>query len=194
MKKQNITLKMGLYLPLPTELIYLIISMVDNIDIRRYFNIYNKIDLTKYKFLNKILPKNCYYKWKKNEIQFNPFVKHIKSGEQLSLSLKEWFIGGSAFNIDNINKILGNYYEYNIVLEVPNHIEGEYRQNYGGPNDMMEINITQFEKCVFYDIGIYKLKKKNDEKNIENQHWFHLGNFDKNEYFTDYIEYKYARE
>ena len=188
MNKQDITCStLLLEIPLPEELIYLIISMVDNIEIRRYFNVYNKIDLNSYQFLNKILPTNFYYKWKKKDTQFNPFVKHIKSGEQFQLTYaNSLVVGNTVFNEP--------YKEYNIVLEVPNHIEGEYRQNYGGSNDMMEINITQFEKCIFYDVGIYKLKKKTGEKNIENQHWFHLGDFDKNEYFTDYIEFKYTRE
>ena len=66
MNKQKITCTtLLLEIPLPEELIYLIISMVDNIEIRRYFNVYNKIDLTRYQFLNKILPTNFYYKWKK---------------------------------------------------------------------------------------------------------------------------------
>ena len=34
---------------LPDELKILIISMVDDVDIRRYFGVYNKIDIRKYR-------------------------------------------------------------------------------------------------------------------------------------------------
>ena len=43
-----------------------IISMVDDIDVRRSFGIYNKININKYRFLDKIIPKKIYYKWRQD--------------------------------------------------------------------------------------------------------------------------------
>ena len=164
--------------------------MVDNIEIRRYFNVYNKIDLTRYQFLNKILPTNFYYKWKKKDTQFNPFVKHIKSGEQYQHTYtNSLVVGDTVLNVENIS--VEPYKEYNIVLEVPNHIEGEYRQNNGGGCDMMEIDISEFNESVVYEIGIWKVKKKTGENMKENKNMYHMGSLSTKEYFTDFVEYSY---
>ena len=41
---------------LPPEIKEKIIGYVDNIDIRRYFRVYNKIDISRYRFMDYVLP------------------------------------------------------------------------------------------------------------------------------------------
>ena len=46
---------------LPAEIIEKIISMIDDVDIRRYFGVYNKIDIRKYRMLETLIPEKIYY-------------------------------------------------------------------------------------------------------------------------------------
>ena len=63
---------------LPKEIVLKIISMVDDIDLRRSFGIYYKINMDNFKFLNKIIPKRIYYKWEEDvNLNFNPQLTPI---------------------------------------------------------------------------------------------------------------------
>ena len=49
---------------LPQDIIKIIINYVDDIDIRRHFNIYRKINLDNFKILNSVMRKRVCKTWK----------------------------------------------------------------------------------------------------------------------------------
>lgn len=195
---------------LPIEIREKIISMVDDIDIRRYFRVYNKIDITKYKILEKIFPTRIYAKWAcrssncdglasgichihKHPYNFNPIINPI--AEKYSTNPIETIHYNSMKDkmetILRSHKTIGPYKHYHFIYDLPNHIEGEYRENNGGGCDMMEIDISEFNESVVYEIGIWKVKKKTGENMKENKNMYHMGSLSTKEYFTDFVEYSY---
>ena len=191
---------------LPIDLIERIISLVEDIDIRRYFGVYNKIDITKYKFLEKIFPTKIYYNWccldtcpencDIHEVpkNFNPVLTPIIKNVSTNIASR-WIIENHKLKLINRNnKTKGHYKCYKIRYELPNHIEGDYRKYQGGGADIMEIEIYVYDKCVTYDLGIWKIKKKTGQKELENKNMYNMGNLDTNIYYTDYLEWSYDLE
>ena len=89
------------------------------------------------------------------------------------------------------DKTIGPYKHYHFIYDLQNHIEGEYRENNGGGYDMMDIDISEFNESVVYEIGIWKVKKKTGEKMKETKNMYHIGKLSTEEYFTDDIQYSY---
>ena len=140
---------------LPPEIIEKIISMVDDIDIRRSFGVYNKIDKSKYTFIDYVLPIKT----------FNDSYYIDENGEK---------------NCD-----------FTYIL--PN-IEQRPLNNFSNleiPNDFVCVSAYECNNKIYYEIAIWKLKKRtglNSKVNWQMQ--LELGSM-ANTHYWERIHYKY---
>jgi len=150
--------------------------------------------------LEKIFPIKIFYRWKGDVAEdFNPVLTQIDEGGNDSHSYKpflKWIVedGGKIRTIQRSDKTVGIFKKYEIRYNLPNFIEDDFRKENGGGYDMMDIEIFVFNECVAYDIGIWKIKKKTGEKEIENKNIYHMGKLDTDTYFTDYLQWSYDKE
>ena len=179
---------------LPVEIKEKIISMVDDIDIRRYFGVYSKLDKSRYKILNKLFPIEIFYRWKIDKPEgFNPVINPINTGIREIPLVYNVYLDGKWQDYE-YKKAIGNYNTYEIRYNLQNHLDGKYREDNGWGKDIMDINIIVYDNVVIYDIGIYKIKKKTGNRAIEDKNIYYIGKMDKNLYYADYIDYRYVRE
>ena len=123
---------------LPVEIKEKIIGMVDDIDIRRSHGVYNKIDKTRYRMLERIFPIKVFYRWKGDVAEdFNPVLTPIDEGGDDSHSYKpflKWIVedGGKIRTVQRSDKTVGIFKRYEIRYNLPNFIEDDFRKENGG--------------------------------------------------------------
>ena len=164
---------------LPDEIIEKIISMVDDVDIRRYFGVYNKIDIGKYKLLEKLIPSKIFYQWSCKEdcpedcerheypYEHNPIINPIVSNHYSSFTAKVWKMVNNKWKLlDRSPKTVGKYNVYDIKYNLPNIIEGDVRLGFVPLSDIAHLVIHIYNDCVSYEIEFWKVKKRcGDQKN-----------------------------
>ena len=157
---------------LPKEIVLKIISMVDDIDLRRSFGIYYKINMDNFKFLNKIIPKRIYYKWEEDvNLNFNPQLTPIYESHPDHNDEK-------------------TYQVFDIRYEFPNFLEEEERRIKCSEKDIMDIRVKLYSDKVDIYSGIYKIKKKEGFKEKERFNFYYKGDLNNN-YYWDWIDIKY---
>ena len=124
---------------LPPEIKEKIIGYVDNIDIRRYFRVYNKIDKSRYRFVDYVLPikifNDVYYiddNGEKN-CDFTYILPNIVQRPLDNFS-------------DQISQPILNPQFHHLHLEIP--------------NDFVCVSEYECNNKIYYEIAIWRLKKR----------------------------------
>lgn len=161
---------------LPPEIKEKIISMVDDVDIRRYFGVYNKIDKSRYRFIDYVLP-----------------IKTL-NGEPAPPTVDAYgSFGGPAFSIDHNGD---KYCNFTYIL--PNIVQRplDNFSNLEIPNDFVcvsEYECTTLDpNKIYYEIAIWRLK--NRTSGGSRQYWqlqLELGSM-ANTHYWERIHYKYS--
>ena len=147
---------------LPAEIIEKIISMVDDVDIRRYFGVYNKIDIRKYRMLETLIPEKIYYKWSCKEDcpeqcerhefpkNFNPVLNPVFPNHYSAYNARVWIVENTKWKlVKRSPKSIGGYNVYIMKYNLPNINESDERRRYGRESDIVQIDI-----CIYNE---YKL-------------------------------------
>ena len=141
---------------LPPEIKEKIIGYVDNIDIRRYFRVYNKIDISRYRFMDYVLP--------------------IK-------------ILNDAYYIDDNGE---KNCDFTYIL--PNIVQRplDNFSNLEIPNDFVCVSEYECNNKIYYEIAIWRLKKRTGLNSKEDsQIQLELGSM-ANTHYWEGIHYKYS--
>ena len=155
---------------LPDELKLIIISMVEDVDIRRYFRVYNKIDTRKYKILEKLIPEKIYYRWsckddcpeecERHEYphDFNPIITPVASNHYSHIPAVVWKMVNNKWKlVERNSKTVGKYNVYDIKYNLPNIIESDER-----------VSLIPYLDTSHIEIQIYNNDSPNSEFDIWN--------------------------
>ena len=193
---------------LPDEILEHILSYVEDVDTRRYFGVYTKLNKERYDAVRTAIPLTRYYQWQclktcpldceKHEypFEFNPILTPVLSQGNYGVNFE------SVFNAPTHGfSPIGNYTKYSISYGLPNLVEGNrvpsilfehsnvsHRYSL---HDMMHVDILVFENSVIYHVGIWRIKRKTGENAKETKCMYYLGEFDQEHFFTDYLLYSY---
>lgn len=129
---------------IPYEIITHILEYVPNIDIRRHFGIYRKINSINTSYLK-------YICWYDSEVIHDECVHYRLYNEHNLASRASELLANDIISMCYENLSIGFYYRW----------------------------------------SIYRLKRKQQQKTIENKNYYHKGSH--NDYYWDYLEYEYTR-
>ena len=136
-------------LNLPYDIKWNIAHYIDDIDTRRKFNIYGKIDLNKYQIIQRTIRKD------------------------LRIRSNYWLQSNFYANYENVKK---RYYNVNRLV-----FPGD---------DLLDVFIKMTHDKVYYQLGIYKLRKRPFKGYINKNDVFYKGELHNN-YYWQFISISY---
>jgi hypothetical protein len=173
---------------LPQELLRLIFSYVDDLDIRRHFRFFERLTDDRYDALRRVVRYDYYYRWQcrasclpsctghRHPLSYNPVLTPVYTGSGSP---------PTPSSLPSNPKAVGAWKKFSICFPLLNCVQRERS------SDLLHVTIVQFDHCVTYDVGIWIIKRKTGEGAKERDHMYYLDGLPPDTYFTDYLEWSF---
>ena len=187
---------------LPPELLRHVLHFVDDWDIRIHFGFIEKLESHRYDAVRYFIRNGAYYRFQcveaclqdckkhRHGVNFNP----ITTPTITNPPARHLCVPPHLFDrIMKNPKITGPWKKFSLTFPLSGYVEDEKRAKSarGRANDILMATIVQFEDCVTYNIGVWRIKRKNGEGAKEGKHIYYLDGLSPDTYFTDFLEWTF---